>query len=85
MGLAGSNPLAPTIQVGAAYLSPLGAQAIDGVGLPHWLSDLSPFERVPQLPAASLTLLPLVVMSAVAAGLTLIGLTGLRRRDIGRI
>jgi len=25
------------------------------------------------------------VMSAVAAGLTLIGLTGLRRRDIGRI
>jgi ABC-2 type transport system permease protein len=55
------------------------------LGLPRWLSDLSPFERVPQLPAASLTLLPLVVMSAVAAGLTLIGLTGLRRRDIGRI
>jgi ABC-2 type transport system permease protein len=40
---------------------------------------------VPQLPAASLSLLPLVVMSAIAAGLTLIGLTGLRRRDIGRI
>jgi ABC-2 type transport system permease protein len=55
------------------------------LGLPHWLSDLSPFERVPQLPAASLALLPLVVMSTVAAGLTLIGLTGLRRRDIGRI
>lgn len=55
------------------------------LGLPRWLSDLSPFERVPQLPAASLTLLPLVVMSVVAAGLTLIGLTGLRRRDIGRI
>jgi ABC-2 type transport system permease protein len=55
------------------------------LGLPHWISDLSPFERVPQLPAASLTLLPLVVMSAVAAGLTLVGLTGLRRRDIGRI
>ena len=55
------------------------------LGLPHWLSDLSPFERVPQLPAANLTLLPLVVMSAGAAGLTLIGLTGLRRRDIGRI
>jgi ABC-2 type transport system permease protein len=55
------------------------------LGLPRWLSDLSPFERVPQLPATSLTLLPLVVMSVVAAGLTLIGLTGLRRRDIGRI
>jgi ABC-2 type transport system permease protein len=55
------------------------------LGLPRWLSDLSPFERVPQLPAASLTLLPLVAMSAVAAVLTLIGLTGLRQRDIGRI
>ncbi|MGA2514797.1 MAG: ABC transporter permease [Candidatus Limnocylindrales bacterium] len=54
------------------------------LGLPRWLQDLSPFERVPQLPAASLTFLPLVVMSAVAAGLTLIGLAGLRRRDIGR-
>jgi ABC-2 type transport system permease protein len=55
------------------------------LGLPSWLQDFSPFEQVPQLPAASLTLLPLVVMSAIAAGLTLIGLTGLRRRDIGRI
>jgi ABC-2 type transport system permease protein len=55
------------------------------LGLPGWLQDLSPFQQVPQLPAASLSLLPLVVMSAVAAGLTLIGLTGLRRRDIGRI
>ena len=55
------------------------------LGLPRWLGDLSPFERVPQLPAASLTLLPLLVMAAVAAGLTLIGLTGLQRRDIGRI
>ncbi len=67
----------------------LAACAVEGLlgavlGLPGWLSDVSPFERVPQLPAASLTLLPLVVMSAVAAGLTLIGLTGLRRRDIGR-
>jgi ABC-2 type transport system permease protein len=55
------------------------------LGLPRWLSDLSPFERVPQLPVARLTLLPLLVISAIAAGLTFIGLTGLRRRDIGRI
>jgi putative exporter of polyketide antibiotics len=40
---------------------------------------------VPQLPAASLTLLPLGLMSVLAAGLALIGLIGLRRRDIGRI
>jgi len=53
--------------------------------IPSWLQNVSPFERVPQLPAASLTLLPLVVISAVAAGLTLAGLGGLRRRDLGRI
>jgi ABC-2 type transport system permease protein len=53
--------------------------------LPRWLQDLSPFERVPQLPGASMTLLPLLVTSAIAAGLTLVGLGGLRRRDIGRI
>jgi ABC-2 type transport system permease protein len=53
--------------------------------LPRWLQDLSPFERVPQLPAGSLTLLPLLVISAIAAGLTLAGLGGLRRRDLGRI
>jgi ABC-2 type transport system permease protein len=53
--------------------------------LPSWLQNLSPFERVPQLPAASLTLAPLVVISAIAACLTLAGLVGLRRRDIGQI
>jgi polyether ionophore transport system permease protein len=53
--------------------------------LPRWLQDLSPFERVPQLPAAGLTLTPLFVISAIAAGFTLVGLGGLGRRDIGRI
>ena len=55
------------------------------LGLPSWLSDLSPFERVPQLPAASLTLLPLVVMSAVAARLPPLRPARLPRGDIGRI
>jgi len=52
--------------------------------IPAWVQDLSPFERVPQLPAASLTLLPLVVISAIAAGFTLAGVSALGRRDIGR-
>lgn len=68
----------------------LAACAVVGVlgevlHLPRWLQDFSPFERVPQLPAAGLTVLPLVVISAMAAGLTLAGLGGLQRRDIGRI
>ncbi|MFI5052755.1 MAG: ABC transporter permease [Acidimicrobiia bacterium] len=51
--------------------------------LPQWVSDVSPFQHVPQLPAADLTLAPLLVLTAIAAVLTVAGLVGLRRRDIG--
>jgi ABC-2 type transport system permease protein len=51
--------------------------------LPTWVEDISPFQHVPQLPADDLTVVPLVVMTAVAAALTGIGLAGLHRRDIG--
>ena len=55
----------------------------DVLNIPGWLRGVSPFEHVPQLPAAHLTVLPLVALTALAAGLTLAGLAGLRRRDIG--
>ena len=51
--------------------------------LPEWARKLSPFERTPALPAASLDLRPLAVLVVLAAGLILGGLGGLRRRDIG--
>ena len=51
--------------------------------LPDWVQKLSPFERTPALPAASLAVLPLAVLTALAAVLILGGLSGLRRRDIG--
>lgn len=51
--------------------------------LPEWVQQLSPFERVPQLPAAQLAVAPLLVMLALAAALALAGLGGLGRRDIG--
>ncbi len=51
--------------------------------LPTWVEDVSPFQHVPQLPAAELTLVPLAALFVVAAGLTAAGLAGLRRRDIG--
>jgi ABC-2 type transport system permease protein len=55
----------------------------DILKIPSWLRGVSPFEHVPQLPAAPLTVLPLVVLTALAAGLTVAGLAGFRRRDIG--
>ncbi|MGH9210825.1 MAG: ABC transporter permease [Acidimicrobiales bacterium] len=51
--------------------------------LPAWLVDVSPFQRVPQLPVADLDLVPLLVMTVVAAALTSVGVAGFRRRDVG--
>lgn len=57
----------------------------DVLKIPRWVQDLSPFQRVPQLPGASLTFVALAVIAAIAAGLVVAGLGGLRRRDFGRI
>jgi ABC-2 type transport system permease protein len=51
--------------------------------LPTWVEDVSPFQHVPQLPAAEFALVPLLVLTAASAGLTAAGLVGLRHRDIG--
>jgi ABC-2 type transport system permease protein len=50
--------------------------------LPAWALDLSPFRHTPQLPAVGLTAGPLLLLTAAAAALALLGLAGLRRRDI---
>jgi ABC-2 type transport system permease protein len=55
----------------------------DVLRLPDWVMKLSPFERTPALPAANMAALPLAALTALAAVLTLGGLGGLRRRDIG--
>lgn len=55
----------------------------DIIKIPQWLRDVSPFEHVPQLPAAHLDPLPMAVLTALAAGLTLVGLVSLSQRDIG--
>jgi ABC-2 type transport system permease protein len=50
--------------------------------LPAWVRDLSPFQHTPAAPAAALELLPLALLSAVAAGLTAIGFSTFRHRDL---
>jgi ABC-2 type transport system permease protein len=52
------------------------------LGLPDWVLDLSPFQHVPQLPAADFAAGPLLALCAVAAGLTAAGLAAFRRRDL---
>jgi ABC-2 type transport system permease protein len=50
---------------------------------PAWVNDLSPFQHVPQLPAADLTIVPLAVLAATAAALIAVGLAAFRQRDLG--
>jgi ABC-2 type transport system permease protein len=44
---------------------------------------VSPFAQTPGLPVAEFTVTPLVLLAAVATGLTAAGLAALRRRDLG--
>jgi ABC-2 type transport system permease protein len=68
----------------------LGAAVVLGqlgelLDLPGWVRDLSPYSHVPLLPAPTVPvadLVPLLVLSALAAGLALVGVAAYRRRDI---
>ena len=49
---------------------------------PAWVDDLSPLGWTPMVPAEEWAVLPLVVLTAVAAGLVALGLGAFRRRDL---
>ncbi|BCY05332.1 ABC transporter permease [Actinoplanes sp. L3-i22] len=49
---------------------------------PQWAMDVSPFTHVPQLPAASFSAVPEIVLILIAAAIAGVGLAALRRRDI---
>ena len=66
--------------LGICFVIGMFGQLLD---LPVWFENLSPFQHVPQYPASDVRVAPLAVLVATAAGLTAIGLVGLRRRDIG--
>ncbi|MFI5729380.1 ABC transporter permease [Kribbella sp. NPDC051587] len=53
-----------------------------GVQLAPWIKDISPYTHLPQLPGGSVSAVPLVVLLAITAALTALGLTTLRHRDL---
>ncbi|MCI3226257.1 ABC transporter permease [Streptomyces sp. NP-1717] len=70
----------------AAWIVPVYAFLVGYLGsilqFPDWMNNLSPFGHVPRLPAAGMSWTPVLVLTAVAAGLILLGLAGFRRRDL---
>jgi ABC-2 type transport system permease protein len=50
--------------------------------LPQWVLDLSPMEHIPGFPQESFVLTPLVALTLLAVALAVLGLSGLRRRDL---
>lgn len=51
--------------------------------LEGWITGLSPYSHLPQMPGSEMRVLPLVTLSGLAAVLVAAGVTGFRRRDIG--
>ena len=54
----------------------------DMLRLPDWARALSPLDHVALLPSEDLEVAPLVVMGVAAVVLMVVGLLGLRRRDL---
>jgi ABC-2 type transport system permease protein len=53
------------------------------LSLPGWLTWLSPFRHIPELPAAEPTALGPAVVALAALALTAVGVRALERRDVG--
>ena len=78
--------LAPRASVAGSW-SALGAAVLmlllgATLQLSHWLLDVSPFQHLPKLPGGPVSVAPLVWLSLIALALGVVGLAGLRRRDI---
>jgi ABC-2 type transport system permease protein len=52
------------------------------LGLPGWVARLSPFGWVPAVPAEPVGVLPLAVLTMLAAALAAVALLTFRRRDV---
>lgn len=80
LGVAPRASALPWAALGVCFAIGIFGQLLD---LPTWVQDVSPFQHVPPYPAAALEVAPLLALVAISAGLTGLGLVGLRRRDIG--
>jgi ABC-2 type transport system permease protein len=83
MLLVGAAPRLTGLAWAALVVFLLLGELVLVLGLPPWMTDLSPFGHVPSMPADELRVLPLVLLTGVAVAVAGLGLGALRRRDIG--
>jgi ABC-2 type transport system permease protein len=62
----------------AIFVGPMFGPSL---GLPTWLLDLSPFTHVPNAPAVSISLGPVLGLSLACGLLSIVGVLALRRRN----
>jgi ABC-2 type transport system permease protein len=71
----------------ASWVALVGCFMVELLGqalkLPHWVVQLSPFQHIPKLPAATLSVAPLAAQTAIAVVLLAIGALAFRHRDLG--
>ncbi|MFC4857780.1 ABC transporter permease [Actinophytocola glycyrrhizae] len=69
-----------------AWIVPLYAFLVGYLGqilqFPNWMNNLSPFGHIPQLPVDDLDIVPLLVLTALAAALAVGGLLAFREREV---
>jgi len=73
--------LSPVAWAGPAICMLIGFTSA-GVQLDEWVKDISPFTHLPQLPGGSTSAAPVITLVAIAVVLGVVGLVGLRRRDL---
>ena len=83
VALVGWRPKWAPLAWAGVVVSAVSGLLAETLKLPQWARNLSPFEHVPAMPAADFEFVPVVLLVLVSAGLTLVGLIGMYRRDIG--
>jgi ABC-2 type transport system permease protein len=53
------------------------------LGLPGWVTNLSPYEQIPSMPSSGFDIVPVLAVTAVAAALLAAGTRAFHHRDLG--
>jgi ABC-2 type transport system permease protein len=82
MTLFGIFPRLTSVSWGVLVICLLLGQLGQILQFPQWSLNLSPFSHIPRLPSADVDVVPLLVLTAIALLMTVVGMRGFQRRDI---